>query len=246
MMTPELQLMLTTAAVLGVTHTAVGVDHTLPFVMLGRSRGWSLNKTLGVTALCATGHVLSSVVIGFVGYFALGAALSQLEGIEAVRGQWAAWGLMGFGAVYALLALWRLRRGNGHRHVHVHADGTVHAHDHEHGREDTRVVHHHGHGQRVSVGSPRVVSVLFVLFVLGPCEALIPLMAAPALGGSVSAAALIALVFGVATLSTMLGIVALGFLGLSAKWVNRLEPHLDWLAGMVIFASGIGIELLGI
>lgn len=245
-MSPELQLMLITAAFIGVTHTAIGVDHTLPFVMLGRARGWALNKTLGVAALCGVGHVMSSVVIGFVGYFVLGAALSQIEGIEEWRGQWAAWGLMGFGAVYALVALWRLIRGKRHHHVHVHADGTVHTHLHEHGTEDTRVVHHHGHGQRLSFGSPRIVPVLFVLFVLGPCEALIPLMVAPALGGSVGAAAAIALVFGVATLGTMLGIVAIGFLGASVKWVNRLEPHLDWIAGMAILSSGLGIELLGI
>lgn len=245
-MTPELQVMVTTAAVLGVTHTAVGVDHTLPFVMLGRARAWGLSKTLGVTALCSAGHVLSSVVIGFVGYFALDVALSQLEGIEEARGQWAAWGLMGFGAVYALVALWRLRRGNGHQHVHVHADGTMHTHAHDHGPSDGRMVHHHQHGQRISLGSPGIVPVLFVLFVLGPCEALIPLMVAPALGGAVSAAVLIALVFGVATLVTMLGIVALGYLGLSVKWVNRLEPHLDWLAGVAIFSSGLGVELLGI
>jgi hypothetical protein len=33
-------------------HTLLGPDHTLPFIMLARSEGWSMTRTLVVTFLC--------------------------------------------------------------------------------------------------------------------------------------------------------------------------------------------------
>ncbi len=249
-MTPELVVLVGTAATLGVTHTAVGVDHTLPFVMLGKARRWSLRKTLGITTVCAAGHVLSSVLIGALGYYGLGLALPQLEAIESQRGHWAAWLLIGFGLVYALLGLWRMHRGDAHRHFHVHSDGTVHAHDHSHAQADGQLVHHHRHPSRtaqraMALDSRRLVPGLFIIFILGPCEALIPLMAAPALGSG-SGSVLVASVFGLATTATMLGLVALGYLGLNFKAMGRIEPHMQWLAGFAIAASGLSVEFLGI
>ncbi len=245
-MTSEMLLLVGTAATLGVTHTAVGVDHTLPFVMLSRARNWSMYKTLGVTALCGTGHVLSSVVIGALGYFGLGLTLTKLELIEQTRGHWAAWALIVFGFGYALAGAWRLHSGDGHRHFHVHSDGTVHTHPHDHGGADSNVVHHHGHGARASLSKGRWGVALFLIFVLGPCEALLPLMAAPALGGSVWTSVAVAAVFGVATLSTMLLLVAVGRLGLKAARFGRLEPHMQWLSGIAIASSGLCVQFLGI
>src|SRR5690606_10994875 len=114
-MTPDVMILMGTAATLGVTHTAVGVDHTLPFVMLGRARRWSLTRTLALTAGCGLAHVLSSVVIGIVGFWLLGYTLENIEAIEATRGQWATWLLISFGVVYAAIGLWRLRNHDGHR-----------------------------------------------------------------------------------------------------------------------------------
>lgn len=232
---------------LGVTHTAIGVDHTLPFIFLGRARRWSLGKTLLVTAACAAGHVLSSVAIGVLGYYGLGVALPRLAEIEATRGQWAAWLLVAFGLAYAVLGWWRLRRGEVHRHLHVHADGTVHAHHHDHAQTDGGLVHHHAHRERAaSLGNRRLLPALFVIFVLGPCEALIPLMVAPALTPGGGGPLLVAAIFGLATMITMLGLVTVGYLGLSLRRVGRLEPHMQWLAGVAIALSGLGVQLLGV
>ena len=74
---------------------------------------------------------------------------------------------------------------------------------------------------------------------------MIPLMVAPALGSG-SGALLVAGVFGLATTATMLLLVALGYLGLSFKAIGRLEPHMQWMAGFAIAASGVGVEFLGI
>src|SRR6185503_13000879 len=80
-----LPLLLGTAVMIAAVHTAVGVDHTLPFIALGRAQRWSLRKLLTVTALCGVGHVLSSVVLGMIG-IALGTALERLRWFESARG----------------------------------------------------------------------------------------------------------------------------------------------------------------
>lgn len=56
-MQTELNILLATAASLGVVHTALGPDHYLPFIALSKSRNWSVFKTARVTALCGLGHV---------------------------------------------------------------------------------------------------------------------------------------------------------------------------------------------
>ena len=60
-------VLLGTAASIGLVHTLLGVDHSLPFVALGRAQGWSLKRTLAVTFGCGLAHVLSSVLIGAIG-----------------------------------------------------------------------------------------------------------------------------------------------------------------------------------
>lgn len=227
--------LLATAATLAVLHTAIGVDHTLPFVVIGRARGWTLARTLAVTALCGLGHVLSSVVIGTVG-IALGVALERLEWIEGSRGSLASWALIGFGLAYAAWGLHRAWRNKRHEHVHVHAE-TVHRHPHDHKGE-----HAHPHGALGSV----TTWWLFVIFVLGPCEALIPLVTAPAAVGDAGAITLICLVFGATTLVTMVGLVAAGHLGLKLVPLRPLERWSHALAGGTVALSGLAIQVLGI
>ena len=56
---------------------------------------WSKIKTIWVTFYCGTGHVLSSVILGFIG-IAAGVALEKLEFIEGFRGEIAGWLLITF------------------------------------------------------------------------------------------------------------------------------------------------------
>ncbi|NIR37211.1 MAG: hypothetical protein GWN73_15615, partial [Actinobacteria bacterium] len=55
--------LLAAAVGVAVTHTALGPDHYLPFVMLARARKWSWARTLTVTGICGLGHVASSVLL---------------------------------------------------------------------------------------------------------------------------------------------------------------------------------------
>jgi sulfite exporter TauE/SafE len=231
-------VLLSTAATVGFVHTLVGVDHSLPFVVLARSQRWRLAKLLWVTAACGFAHVLSSVVIGSLG-IALGAALGELQLIEEARGGLAARLLIGFGLAYMIWGIYRAQRGKRHQHAHAHADGTVHVHEHDHLGE-----HLHAHGER----SVRTLTLLglMVVFVLGPCEALIPMLLAPAFEHSWWLVAGVCGVFSAATLATMLVLVTIGHFGLSWKGGATFERHVHALSGFAIAMSGALIELLGV
>src|SRR5688572_29798250 len=101
-----------TAAGLAFMHTLIGVDHTLPFVALGRAQRWSTKRTLLVTALCGVGHVSSSLVLALLG-LGLGWAL-DLAGIDAMRGSLGSWLLIGLGSLYGVYGLVRGLHGRVH------------------------------------------------------------------------------------------------------------------------------------
>jgi len=86
---------------------------------------------------------------------------------------------------------------------------------------------------------------LFVLFVLGPCESLIPLVMVPAAAGRWLGVALVSVSFAAATLVTMVAAVAVGRFGVDLLPLGRLERYSHALAGLTILVSGLGIRLLG-
>jgi sulfite exporter TauE/SafE len=226
-----------TAAGIGALHTAVGVDHYLPFIALGPARRWSLGRTLAVTALCGAGHVLSSILLGAVG-LALGMALGRLDAFEARRGEAANLLLIGLGLAYAAWGLARARRDREHAHLHVHADGRAHRHPHRHASD-----HVHPHD---GVRHATLVWSLFIIFVFGPCEALIPLLAAAASLGVPGAALAVSAPFAAATIASMLALVALGHLGSRVAAPPALERHAHTFAGLAMAGSGLAVRLLGL
>ena len=66
-MNNELTILSITAASIGFIHTLIGPDHYLPFIVMGRAAKWSLTKTIIITFLSGIGHILSSVLLGFIG-----------------------------------------------------------------------------------------------------------------------------------------------------------------------------------
>jgi len=235
-MPDALLILLGGAATVGVVHTAIGVDHTLPFVVLAKARGWTLRRTLWVTAGCGLVHVATSLLLGGLGALA-GFALADLQWVQALRGDAAAWLLVAFGAVYALHGLRRVGRGVTHDHVHAHDDGTVHGHVHDH-----HAAHAHVHGE------PSVATTwgLFLIFGLGPCEALIPMIMASAAQGGGAWSVAVALVFALSTLLTMLGVVTLGVRGLRSLSLPAWGRFADPLAGAAVASSGLAILFLGV
>lgn len=230
------------AATLGFVHTLIGPDHYLPFIVISRARQWKLGKTLWISFLCGLGHVLSSVLLGFLG-IALGMAVGHLEKVESARGNIASWLLIGFGLAYMVWGLRKAYRSRAHEHVHYHPDGEVHAHTHTH--EDG---HLHLHEEGEPAGSKKNITpwVLFLIFVFGPCEPLIPLVMYPAAQHSTSGVILVTAAFGLTTILTMLTIIALSAWGLSFVRLGVLERYSHALAGGLILISGLAVQFLGL
>jgi ABC-type nickel/cobalt efflux system permease component RcnA len=225
---------------LGFVHTVLGPDHYIPFVFLSKARKWKLQKTISITLLCGFGHVLSSVLLGFLG-IALSYGVTELTDLEAMRGTWAAWGFTVFGLLYMLWGLYRAYSNRPHKHLHLHNGGIAHEHTHEHLQE-----HDHMHAtEKMTNITPWV---LFIIFVLGPCEPLIPTIIYPAVQerGSISEAIIVSVVFMIATLVTMVAMVLLLEKGIKTVYLKKMERYSHALAGAMLLLSGIGILFLGL
>jgi len=233
-MTPEILALTVTALSLGFFHTLFGPDHYVPFIAMSKARQWSLTKTLVITWLCGIGHVLSSVVLGFLG-IALGWMVSNLEAFEGSRGDLAAWFLTAFGLLYMIWGIRRAILNRPHTHLHSHGD-VVHEHEHNHNEEHAHV---HDEAQRPSI-TPWI---LFTIFVLGPCEPLIPLLMYPAATSSLTGTFIVAGTFFVATLATMTAAVLFGYFALKPIAIKPLERFSHALAGGALFICGVAIHL---
>lgn len=235
-MSSDLSILLVTAASIGVIHTLTGPDHYLPFVVMAKARKWTMTKTSLITFFCGLGHVGSSILLGSVG-IALGVALSKAERIESTRGNLAAWAFVLFGMAYMTWGIFRAIRNKSHRHVHFH-DGSTHEHVHTHEQN-----HDHIHqSEKVINLTPWM---LILIFVLGPCEVLIPMLMYPAAEHGTKGIVMVSVVFAVATIATMLLIVALLTAGFNKIPFGKMERWTHAIAGATILLSGVAI-LLGL
>ncbi|MFH1801034.1 MAG: hypothetical protein ABH891_09375 [Candidatus Omnitrophota bacterium] len=217
-MTHESMILVTAAFSMGILHVILGPDHYVPFIVMAKARRWSCFKTAVITALCGVGHVGSSVVLGILGIH-LGISLKKLVMFESVRGEWAAWGLIAFGLVYFIYGLRRVLKG--------------------------RFEAHHPDQQKLTQWVPWT---LFVVFVLGPCEPLIPVFMFPAMQHDLMTTALVTGVFSGMTLLTMLGIVLVSVFGMNflPSVSGQLERYGHAFAGLVILLCGFGVRFLGL
>jgi nickel/cobalt exporter len=207
-----------TALSIGIFHTLTGPDHYVPFVAMSKTRSWSIRKTINIVIICGLGHVLSSVLIGFIGIVA-GILLSHIEFVEGIRGNIAAWLLMLFGLSYVAWAVYRLLIRKGH--------------------------HHH---RELEKNDKRTMTfwILFTIFIFGPCEPLIPILMYPAAQNNYLEVMGIAGIFTLATVGTMIISVLLVLRGLSLVKMHILEKYQHILAGSAITLCGAGILFLGL
>jgi len=243
-MTPDLMALSGAALLIGFVHCICGPDHYIPFVAMSRVGVWSLRKTLLVTVVCGVGHVLGSAALGFIG-IAAGVILFQLESVEQVRGDIAAWLLLTFGAVYMLWGISHARRGH---HRHGFAFDSPHKSSSDVGKlppESDGV----GEGpqsptpelgKRSERGGRREFTpwVLFLVFLFGPCEPLIPLLMYPAAQANVWSVIWVTTVFGITTLVTMVAVVALIYWGTFARRWHIMETYQHAVGGAVVMVCG--------
>lgn len=236
-MDTSLALLSATAVSLGFVHTILGPDHYLPFIVLSQAKKWSLRKTMTITFLCGLGHVASSVVLGLIG-IAVGISISKLISVESFRGNIAAWLFIAFGLVYMVISLRNIIRKRKHSHSHFHPGGEKHHHEHDHHSE-----HLHVHQEDTVKTTPWI---LFIIFVFGPCEPLIPVLMYPAAQNNISGTIWVSLLFAAVTILTMMGVVLVFRMGLNRINLKPLEKYSHFIAGAMIFFSGMAIQFLGL
>lgn len=232
-MQSEMQVLIIAAISVACLHTVSGPDHYLPFIALSKSRGWSFTKTMGWTIVCGCGHVWSSVVLG-LGGAAIGWSLSKVSWMENIRGGIAGWVMLVFGFLYGIWGLYRASKNNPHKHFDLQDDGTIY-------------VYQHNYGEAVAPEHRYKVTpwVMFIIFILGPCEPMIPLLYFPAVKSSWAGMILLITIYTAVTLLTMITMVVLGFMGIAFVKAERLERYVHALGGLTIFICGAGMLLLG-
>jgi sulfite exporter TauE/SafE len=236
-MNNSLAILSIAAISIGFLHTVLGPDHYLPFIVLSQAKKWSRRKTMIITFFCGVGHVLSSVILGLVG-IAVGISVTKLASVESFRGNIAAWLFIAFGLVYMIISIRNLIKKKKHTHSHFHFSGQKHVHEHDHHSE-----HSHIHEEEVFKTTPWV---LFLIFVFGPCEPLIPLVMYPASRNNFHGAVIVAILFSLTTISTMMLIVLAFNLGLNKINLKPVEKYSHLIAGTLIFFSGLAIQFLGL
>ena len=232
-MQSEMEILMIAAVSIACLHTVTGPDHYLPFIALSKSRGWSFSKTVGWTIICGCGHVWSSVLLG-LGGAAIGWSLSKVSWMESVRGGIAGWVMLLFGFIYGVWGLYRAYKNNPHKHFDLQDDGAVYAYQHK-------------HGEAVGPQDRHKVTpwVMFIIFILGPCEPMIPLLYFPAAKNSWSGMIILIAVYTLVTLLTMVAMVILGYFGIAFVKTEKLERYVHALGGLAIFICGAGMLFLG-
>lgn len=236
-MNNELILLLFTSASVGIIHTILGPDHYIPFIALAKAYNWNIKKTIIITFICGLGHILSSVALGIVG-FLLGITISNLETVESIRGEIAAWLLIGSGLAYFIYGIKKIIRKIPHRHHFSNKNNFNPSSNFTNVNSDSREIK--GVDKRLTPW------LLFLIFVFGPCEALIPILMYPAAVNSVIGMILVTTVFGVVTIATMIIVVITSIYGLNLLKIGKFEKYTYVSAGFVIFICGIAIKFWGL
>ena len=223
---------LTTIAITGFGiaffHAAIPT-HWLPFVLTARAQRWSRMKTLGITALAGSGHVLFTAALGLVVAW-LGIALSDRIGVWFPR--IAGGALLVFGLFYIY------RQLTGHTHTHLHWFG-----GHGHGDECDHD-HDHAHEHEGPTAAPRrhsdfaaIVSLL-ALLTFSPCEGFIPVYVSGVRYGWPGFALLTA-ILSVATVAGMLLFTFLALTGIEQIKLRSFEKYESGVMGALLCLVGV-------
>ena len=248
------QAVFTTIAITGFTvaflHATIPT-HWLPFVLTARVQKWNRAKTLVVTAVAGTGHVLFTAILGFlVAWFGIA--------ISGKLGQWFPWiaggALILFGLYYVIQQL----RGKGHSHSHVFGGHSHDDHDHgnaEHdhhsrGAHDSHAghegTHHHEHGADENdepTPPPRksdwgAIASLLALLTFSPCEGFIPVYVSGVRYGW-GGFFLLTAILSFATVGGMVVFTWLTLAGIEKLKFKLLEKYESGIMGALLCVLGI-------
>src|SRR5256714_6423932 len=230
------QAILTTIALTGFGvaffHAAIPT-HWLPFVLTARVQGWNASKTIAVTALAGTGHVMVTAALGFANNL-FGSALSETGGARFPR---IAGGAL---LLFRLYYLIRQLIGKGHVHFHYpHEHLFEHDHHHHHEHDD----HHHDEQCQAHATSDRAAILSLLAFLtFSPCEGFVPFYVSGLRYGW-SGFAVLTAGLSIATVAGMVLFTSLTLAGLGKLKLGVLEKYESVLMGTLLCAVGILIIL---
>lgn len=230
-----LSLLLATAFSTALFHTLIP-DHWLPFVLIGRARGWSTRTTLFVSGLSAAIHVALSAALGLL---AVAVGLEVARAVGESLEEAAPFLLIGFGLVYAL---WAWRKGG-----HFHPGGSLLHRDDEGahcaGAEGTGPEHLHYHADDALIRNTEGRSALALAAIVGinPCVLILPLVLK---GAEESAFALVAVLaaYSATTVALMVGLSVAGVTGALRLRLPGAARYMEAGSGLLI--AGAGLVLL--
>ena len=165
-----------------------------------------------------------------LGGAALGWSITKVKWLENIRGGIAGWALLIFGLLYGLWGLWRAFSNKTHKHFDTYDDGSIYVYEHQ-------------HGMAVQPAERHKVTpwVMFIIFLLGPCEPMIPLLFFPAAKSSWHGMLLLIIVYTFFTLITMIVMVVIGYWGIGFLKTEKLEKYMHALGGLTLFICGMGM-----
>ena len=192
---------------------ALAPDHWMPFAVIGKAKKWSKTKLMTVTFISGIGHVGSSILLGCIGIF-LGFSIAHLKAAESHRSAIGLWLLIGFGIAYTI---WGFKKARDYRHEHI----------------DTKDI------------DKKTITLwtLFAVFVLGPCEPLIPLMFLATEYGW-GGIFMTSLIFSIVTLFMMLAQTLLAYFGIQLIRHDIADRYSHAFAGLVIVLTGVFIMFI--
>ncbi len=206
------------AIVAAILHTLVP-DHEIPLAMIGRTRNWTLKRMAGVTLVAGIIHISVSMGIGVLALLASVAFAQYIaESTQYISGIF----LMAFGVAYALVS-WKRKQGG---------------HSHSHG--SNRATHTSSSAEKPVVGwGTWIVAIVGI----APCFTLIPVLLASIPYGAATTF-WVMLCYAISTIGMMVVLTSIALRAI--EYVSRLEKverHLEVLAGSVIFVVGIWLIL---
>lgn len=245
-MTDPLAVLVATTVTTAILHTLIP-DHWLPFILVARSEGWSMRRTLALTVGSAALHVVVSLGLGFAAQ-ALGRGAEAAVGIGERIEHFSAVFLILFGVLYAG---WFLLRG-GHHHsfgIHPHHEpGDEHSHGTPHPHDLAGHASGGGGAARSGTNPARRAGLqsgfaLAAIVGFNPCVLIVPYIY---LAGSMGASALasVSLSFALSTVLCTVGVVILGLKGTARLESRFLIRYGEALSGGLIALTGLLVLLL--
>jgi nickel/cobalt exporter len=232
------ETVLTTIAFTGFTvaffHAAIPT-HWLPFVAAGRAQRWSHSKTLLITALAGTGHVLTTALLGLL-LTIFGVALSTRIGAWFPRIAGAL--LIGLGLFY----IWRQLSGHAHSHTHLFSNSGHDSGDHEHALKESLAHFRAPDIPRTPTSDWVAIGSLFAMLTFSPCEAFLPIYVSGIRFGW-GGFALLTLILSTAAVAGMLVFTWLALLGIRSIGLGWFERYESLVIGSLLLLVGVMVLL---